>query len=146
MSVRKLVAPVVVVAALGLAACGGEDEAATTGEATETTPTDLSQEEYLVQADAICLLVNQDLEGVDEQSFQQEGVPIIEQGLADLRALPAPQGDEEQVGQILDAGDEAVASLQGATEPPQGDPFDEFTRLAEEYGFKEGCTGNRGGG
>ena len=53
MSVRKLVAPVVVVAALGLAACGGEDEAATTGEATETTPTDLSQEEYLVQADAL---------------------------------------------------------------------------------------------
>jgi hypothetical protein len=129
--------------ALALGACGNDEEV-TTGEATETTKTDLSKEEYIVQADAICLRVNQDLQGIDEEAFQQEGVPIIEQGLADLRAIPAPQGDEEQVGRVLDAGDEELATLQEATEPPRGDPFEEFTRLADDYGFKDGCTRNEG--
>lgn len=141
MSIRTIPVLAVAVLALALGACGDDDEAATTGEATETTATDLSKEEYLVQADAICLQVNQDLQDVEEQ---QEGTPIIEQGLADLRAIPAPQGDEEQVGAVLDAGDEGLATLQQATEEPQGDPFAEFTKLAEDYGFKGGCARNEG--
>ena len=83
-------------------------------EATTEQPA-LSKEDYLSEADAVCARVNQDLESV--QNFREEGPPIIEQGL-----------DE----------------LQGAGGPPQQDPFKQFTKLAEAYGFEGGCTRNQG--
>ncbi|MBA2343175.1 MAG: hypothetical protein H0V85_06950, partial [Thermoleophilaceae bacterium] len=72
----------------------------------------------------------------------QDGPPIIEQGLGELENIPPPEGDAEQLAEIYAAGREAVAEL--AQGPPSGDPFKEFTDLASDYGFKDGCSGNRG--
>lgn len=131
-----------------VAGCGDDDEATTgaadttTATSTETSPEPLSKKDYLEQADAICLRVNEEIQGI--QSFPEEGPPIIEGGLAELRALPAPEGEEEQLDEVYTAGDDALGTLEGATEPPQGDPFKEFTQLADDYGFEGGCTRNEG--
>lgn len=42
------------------------------------------------------------------------------------------------------AGEDSLATLESAMEPPQGDPFKEFTQLADGYGFEGGCTRNEG--
>ena len=138
-----------VVIAAAIVGCGDDDEATTgaaadttTATSTETSAEPLSKKEYVEQADEICLRVNDEVQGV--QSFPEEGPPIIEGGLAELRALPQPEGDEEQLDEVYTAGEEALATLEGATEEPQEDPFKEFTKLADDYGFEGGCTRNEG--
>jgi hypothetical protein len=147
MAIRGMATLTAGIVVLGLGACGDDDEGAgTTGAAAETTTPDLSKKEYLARADAVCLRVNQELETVedDPEAFQQEGLPIIEAGLEDLRAIPPPPGDEERIGKVLTAGENTAIALRDAAEPPRTDPFDEFTRLADDYGFEDGCTRNRG--
>ena len=152
---RKRLTSVVAAAACAaaVAACGGDDAQttpadtapSTTGASgSETAPATgaLDKKEYLQQADEICARTNEELS--DVQDFQAEGPPIIEGALGELRALPAPEGDEEQLNEVYTEGEEALGTIQGATEPPQGDPFKSFTKAAEDYGFEGGCTGNEG--
>ena len=137
--VARMLAPLLAVALLAVG-CGGEDEP-TGGEDVSSEPPTLTKEEYLAEADATCARVNQDLRAVERS---QDGPPIIEQGLGELENIPPPEGDAEQLAQIYAAGREALAELEGAQGPPRGDPFKEFTDLAADYGFKDGCSGNRG--
>ena len=126
--------PIALASAVLAAGCGGEEEPA-------SEPASLTKEEYLVEADATCARVNQDLQAI--QDFQQDGPPIIEQGLGELENIPAPEGDEEQLASIYEEGQSALDELQGPS-PPRGDPFKEFTKLASDYGFEKGCTANQG--
>ena len=142
--------------AVALGACGGDDAQttpadtapSTTGASgSETAPTTgaLDKKEYLEQADEICANANKEINAIDsEEAFQTEAPPLIQGALTELRALPAPEGDEQQLDDVYSKGEEALATLEGATEPPQGDPFEEFTKAADDYGFKGGCTRNRG--
>ncbi len=126
--------------ALLAAGCGGDDES-TGGEDQSGEPPVLTKEEYLREADAVCARVNEDLRAAERP---QDGPPIIEQGLGELENIPPPEGDAEQLAEIYAAGREAVAELDDAQGPPSGDPFKKFTDLAADYGFKDGCSGNRG--
>lgn len=138
----------VVLAAL-VAGCGGGDET------TDETVT-LTKAEFIKQGDAICQKGNDQSEKeaeefAEENDFELEKasdeqleeavsevlVANLRGQLDELEALGAPEGDEEQVEEIID-------SLEGATEEIEDDPgvvFDgevlkEPGELAQDYGFK----------
>ena len=135
------------------AGCGDDDEEATTA-ASSAPPT---KEEFIEQADQICLDGNAEIEQAAEEAFS-EGRPSPEeeeafftdtvipsvQGQVDgLAALTPPEGDEEEVAEIIDAAESALAEVEEdpaaiAEEEGSGeDPFAEATKLAEDYGITE---------
>lgn len=140
-----------VLAAL-VAGCGGGDET------TDETVT-LTKVEFIKQGDAICQAGNKEIEeGFEEfakennlpenkEPSKEQGVELVETVLLpniqqqgeELRELGAPEGDEEQVEEILDSLDEAVA--EGEDDPESlfsgdTDPFGKPNQMASDYGFK----------
>jgi len=142
-----------VLAALMLAAlvagCGGGDD--TTDETVTLTKT-----EFIKQGDAICKKGNDQSEKEAEEFAEENGftlekaskdqleeavaevlVPNVNQQAQELDELGAPEGDEEQVEEI-------IVSLEGAAgeiedEPSavfEGKVLKEPTELAKDYGFK----------
>ena len=131
-----------------VAGCGGGDDS-------ETTET-LTKTEFIKQGDAICEKANEESEAeaeefAEENDFTLEKaskeqieeavgevlVPNLNGQVEDLRALGAPEGDEDQVEEIL-------VSLEGAADEIEEDPglvYEEETlakpsKLAEAYGFE----------
>jgi hypothetical protein len=80
--------------AIASVGCGGDDR--------------LSTEDFQQQANAICQKYNDKIEAVRPSSpeeiprFVEEGVPLIQQGLAELRALKPPEDVEDDFNQMLD--------------------------------------------
>jgi hypothetical protein len=137
---RNLATALAVFAALALGACG-DDEEETTGGETGGQTTTLAKGAYSERASASCTRTNRELDQIHEAS--QQGLAVIEQEMADLRALPAPAGEEAQVDAVLSAGQHAVEIERQAVEAgsvPQEDPWVEFTRLAQQFGIEGGCT------
>ena len=146
-------ASLVVLALVALAAivagCGSDDS--------DTTATEsLTKAEFIKQGDAICKKGNDQSEGeaeefAEENDFTLEKaskeqleeavaevlVPNLNQQVEDIRALGVPEGDEEQVEEILD-------SLEGAASEIEDDPGMVFDgevlekpgKLAGAYGFE----------
>lgn len=141
---------VLVALAVVVAGCGSDDEATT-----DETVT-LTKAEFIKQGDAICQKGNDESEKeaeefAEENDFELEKasdeqleeavsevlVANLRGQLDELEALGAPEGDEEQVEEIID-------SLEGATDEIEDDPsvvFDgdvlkEPGELAQDYGFK----------
>jgi hypothetical protein len=137
-----------VLAAL-VAGCGGGDDT------TDETVT-LTKVEFIKQGDAICKESGDQSEKEAEEFAEDNGftlekasdeqleeavaavlVPTLRQQADEIEALGAPEGDEEQVEEIL-------VSLEGATDEIEDEPgvvfeekvFDEPNELAEDYGFK----------
>lgn len=110
---RVAIATAAVLIASSGSACGGDDDG-------------LSKSEYLRRGNAICAKINPTV----------PDLPNIKNQLAQLRDLPAPEGDEEDVERIFDAADEA---LRRAEEDPQslaeGNPFERSIALAKDYGL-----------
>lgn len=132
-----------------VAGCGGGDE--TTDETVTLTKT-----EFIEQGDAICKKGNDQSEKeaeefAEENDFTLEKasdeeleeavsevlVPNLNQQAEEIDALGAPEGDEEQV-------EELVASLETAADEIGDDPslvfdgkvLEEPEELAQDYGFK----------
>lgn len=132
-----------------VAGCGGGDET------TDETVT-LTKAEFIAQGDAICKKGNDRSEEeaedfAEENDFKLEKasdeqleeavtevlVPNLNRQAEELDALGAPEGDEDQV-------DEIVVSLEGAAEEIEDEPgivFDgevlkEPSELAEDYGLE----------
>ena len=132
-----------------VAGCGGGDE--TTDETVTLTKT-----EFIKQGDAICKEAGDKNEKEAEEFAEENGfeleeaskeqleeavgevlVPSLRKQAEGLEALGAPEGDEEQVEEI-------IVSLEGATDEVEDDPslvfeegsFDEPNELAKDYGFK----------
>lgn len=143
------VAALVALAAL-VAGCGGGDD--TTSEETVT----LTKTEFVKQGDAICKKGNDQSEKEAEEFAEENGftlekaskdqleeavgevlVPNLNQQAEELGELGAPEGDEEQVEEI-------VVSLEGAADEIEEDPslvfedevLKEPSKLADDYGFK----------
>jgi hypothetical protein len=141
---------------------GGETTAATTGPTGVTGATGgepLSKKEFIKQADAICAKGDDKIDRQasrtfgnqepTEQEIEQFGAatvaPNIQQQIDDLRALTPPNGDEEDVAQILDAAQNGIDEIeqdpsllnQGSD---AGGAFTEANRLAESYGLDD-CGG-----
>ena len=133
--------------AIALAGCGGGDEGSTTSEA-------LSKEEFIAQADEICATSTDEFDaaleelGAGGQPSDEEAATFISETLlpsykdlaAQIDALAAPEGDEEEVDAIVTALNDAVA--EGESDPEaviasEDDPFEEFETLAEDYGLTE---------
>jgi hypothetical protein len=153
LSIRASLLPVAVLVALLASGCGSSDSSGDAG---------MTKAQFIARADAICKesrdAINQAYasflkanakrvsSAADEQN-QVEGVvttvlvPSFEQQVRQLRALPAPSGDEQEVAAMLDA---VQHGLNGATQQPlkfAGDAkrFGEAPDLARAYGL-DGCA------
>lgn len=139
---------VLAVAAL-LAACGDDGGDGGGEEA-------LTKAEFIKQGDEICAEWEERSE-TEAQEFAEENdfdledpskeeleeavsevlVPALNQQAEELSELGAPEGDEEQVEEIVTSLQEAADEVE---EDPsrafEGQPLDEASRLAADYGFE----------
>jgi hypothetical protein len=135
-------------AALALAAgCGGDDD---------PDP----KETYIGQGDEICAMgtftigsqarerygTAQPPQKKIEEYSKQIVVPTLQTEVVDkLRALPAPEGDEQTTAAIYDALQRAIDELRAdpglLAEQNVGGAFDQANRLAQAYGFRQ-CGSN----
>lgn len=138
-----------VVLAATVAGCGGGDDSDTSGDS-------LTKAEFIKQGDAICEKANEQSEAeaekfAKENDFKLERptkeqleeavseilVPNFKRQVADLKALGVPEGDEEQV-------EEMISSLETAADEIEDDPslvfeeqvLKEPAQLAKDYGFE----------
>ncbi len=147
---RSGMSGLVVAIALVAGACGDDAEA-------------LTKEEYIEQANAICAASNAQAELIfeevtadlpDEPTPQQvaeavveigtRSTPIIEAQLDDLRALRAPEGDEDTLAALFDdveaAQEEFIQLAEDAAAGDQAafreeDPFADVDQRAIQYGL-----------
>jgi hypothetical protein len=143
-------------AILLMAGCGGDDEGEDGGTTTPATNAGaLTKEQYISRGDEICAQgtlrlgqqVQRDFGGVqpsgeEARQFAEDAVvPNLEQVLEELRALPAPAGDERKVAAIYDALQRGIDQVREDPdlflEPNSGGAFDQANRLAQAYGFKQ---------
>jgi len=152
--VSKLLTAAVAAAVLAalIAGCGGG------GDTTDETVT-LTKTEFIKQGDTICKEGNEEIEEGFEKFAEENNLPegkepdqeqsveivetvilpsIHQQG-EEIRDLGAPEGDEEQVDEILTSLEDAVA--EGEDEPEllfegKTDPFGNVNRMTQDYGFK----------
>jgi hypothetical protein len=141
--------------------CGDDDEETTTaatGEETSTAATGepSTKEEFIAQADQICAEGDQQIDAAagetftegdptpeeEEQFITETVLPNIQGQIDSLRALTPPEGDEKEVGEILDAAqagiDETEEDPTSLTQEGEGDDaFAEASRLAADYGLED---------
>jgi hypothetical protein len=144
--------------AIGLAACGGDG-----GDGGGNGDARLSEEEFTRSANAICRKYDGELEALgDPQTAAEvgealdEAVPIIEDGVAELRALRPPEESEAQYDQMVDAiaatipvfrrlGDAVADQDRKAAREAieEGDRIDQNSdRLAREIGLDDCASGD----
>lgn len=142
-----VLAALVAIAAL-VAGCGGDDE----GDTTES----LTKVGFIKQGDRICEKANEQAETEAEEFAEENGftlekaseeqieeavvavlVPNLNQQAEDLEALGAPEGDEEQVEEIIVSLEDAASKIED--DPSllfEGEVLNEPAKLGEAYGFK----------
>ena len=143
-----MAAAVAVLAAL-VAGCGGGDET------TDETVT-LTKAEFVKQGDAICKQGNDQSEKEAEEFAEENGftlekaseeqleeavaevlVPSLKQQAEEIDALGAPEGDEEQVEELIVSLETAANEI--GEDPSlvfEGEVLEEPEELAQDYGFK----------
>ena len=152
----------VVLAALGLVACGGDDETTTSAEETTTSSDDFVAEVTAAcdsaaaeLADSQAALQGAVLEGSGdlEGLVQDELVPVYDGLISDLEGITPPADQAEQYDQLLSSLNESVdllesnaeelfAAAQGETNEvtEQADELEaESDQLARELGIPETC-------
>jgi len=147
-----------------LAACGGGDngdqttsaqtQALPAGLTTTPVPDTLTKQEYLARGDQICEAGAFKVGNAARQQFpsgvnsaeiqpftQQTVVPVYQDQVNELRALPPPAGDAQTVEAIYDALQRGINQLRGNpalfADPNAHGIFDEASRLARAYGFTQ---------
>ena len=145
-----LLAAVMALAAIA-AGCGSSSD----DDSTEVTVA-LTKTEFIKQGDEICKQAEEDSEAEAEEfaeendfvlekaskeqleeAIDQVLVPALNGQVEEIKALGAPEGDEEQVEAIivaLEDGADEVADDPGLAF--EGKPLKKATELAEDYGFK----------
>jgi hypothetical protein len=134
-----------VVAAVGLAGCGGGGE-------------QLTKAEYARQGNELCERIEQRVTQAASSQFSQQGeipsaekitsfaretlAPALEEELDALGGLGPPEQDEERVSDILTAGRRAIEEVQRDPTSLIGErnPLDDYDELANGYGL-ERCGG-----
>jgi hypothetical protein len=141
--------------ALLAAGCGGGGGDSTTTNATTTTSQVPTKADYIVRGDRICAEGTYKIGNAARMEFGagqptaaqvesftlQTVVPVFQEQLAALRALPPPAGDEKKVAAIYDALQKGIAQISANpsvfTQPNAGGVLAEASRLARAYGFKQ---------
>lgn len=129
--------------------CGGSGDSATA----ET----LTKAEFIKRADAICkradAVQNKELRSyfakrsdgnpsrtLNEEAIVKVGLPPLRDEASELDALPAPEGDEEEIQAIVEGIEEAIEKSEkepGAlVSSNSAGPFTAVGKLASEYGLK----------
>jgi hypothetical protein len=135
-----------------LAGCGGDDEP---DDFSPVVAEPLSKVEFLDEADRICFASEARIEAAaddlvsgrrDPAPAEVERVaigvviPALESEVRAIRALGAPEGDEQEVEEILRATEEGIAAIE---RDPRGllegvpAPLRRAQRLAETYGSRQ---------
>lgn len=149
-------AAVVLTAATLAAGCGSDDD----GGSTDSQ----ARDDYIAQADQICTDTGEQISaetvkrqiGSEGQTgrfvidlYKEVTIPALDDMFAQIGKLTPPPGDEEQVQEILDAADDAIAtaedkpaSLSQPVGVGKGNPFDEVNSLLQDYGFQVCGGGN----
>ena len=144
--------------AFGIVACGGDDDAPIVPVEEQTTPPDqLSQDEFIDEADAICEEGNNAIASLAETSAGDPTTALAEErelvgGMLDqLNALGAPSADESTLDDFIDAVEELADNLDKQELAAERDDATSLAELeteeatirtevataAEDYGFKE---------
>lgn len=140
---------VLVAMAAFVAGCGSDDDGGDTSES-------LTKVEFIKQGDRICEKANEQSETEAEEFAEENGftlekaskdqleeavaevlVPNLNQQAEELDALGAPEGDEEQVEEIIVSLEDAAGEIED--EPKlvfAGEVLKEPSELASDYGFK----------
>ena len=156
----KLLARVAVGGALVVAGCGDDEETSsttTTPEATVATGTGggtLTKEEFITEADQICAAGDETITAAGDSLGQSPSnadleqftgdviVPSIQSQYDAIAALPVPEGEEEQVAELLSALQsgidelEADPSLITAGDSAES-PFAGANKLAKKFGLTD---------
>lgn len=151
---RRVAGIVAVIAVVtGLAACGADP--ATEPDGAQT----LTKEQYVERANAVCvqlgvesekladaMLGDLDRQPTEEEleAFSKEAAALRRQTLRDLRALPAPEGDEDELAAIYAELERVLEELEAIPPATPGQPgdvsIDRFRERANDYGLTE-CAG-----
>lgn len=133
--------------AAGVAGCGDDDSSGDTT-ATET----ITKEEWIAQADAICKAGDDEINQAGEdagfgsnpspeelESFYTDTVlPNISDQSDQIEALPVPEGEEEAIGSLTDALDQAISDAEsdtGSLVDGSSTAFDDVNQQAQDYGL-----------
>jgi hypothetical protein len=151
MNRKAMFAAALAVAVVAAAGCGGSDD-----DGTSLETSDLSKQEWIAQADQICIEGDKDIgqqageffDGkptpAESTQFSHDVVlPSIQAQVAQIRELGAPEGDEEQVEAMLDAVEEGLAKAEADSSALQEGALDEGTALVQAYGAKA-CGADNG--
>jgi hypothetical protein len=145
----------VVAVAIALVGVGCGDDSSSSGDSSSSAS--ITKEEFVTQANAICAEGNKEIDAGAQETFSagkpseadiekfatETLIPSVEQQVADIRALGAPEGDEDQVNAILDAADQGLEEAKSdpsVVADEKADPFAEANKLANDYGISE-CGG-----
>jgi hypothetical protein len=167
---NRVLIPFALLAAAGAlaAGCGGGDDTSTTATAGASGATGasgpLTADQWATQADAICAQGDMDQNAAIRDFFQQEGVaanqqptdeqltklandviiPNIEEQINEIRALPVPEDEADQVNQFLDQADSDLSALKddpGQITNGNANPFADTAALASDLGLKNCASG-----
>lgn len=155
----KLIALGATALTLAAAGCGGDDEETSATGATGATGVSgavLTNGEWIEQADEICASATQAIESAAQEAglgpdtspealraFSADVVLAEQQAVInELMALPAPEGDEDEVNELLDsvqAATDEVADDEALLADPNAANavFEEADQLAADYGLQE---------
>ncbi len=143
--------------AIASAGCGSSDDGTDTDTASEVT---ITKKQLIAQGDAICKQGNEEIEDgferyaeendipENQEPSDEQGVEIVETVIVPniktqaelIRGLGAPEGDEEQVEELVDSLDEAIEAAEDDPEAlfsEDSDPFGDVNQQAQDYGFSE---------
>lgn len=147
--------------AAGAAGCGGSDDSSSdTGDTTATES--ITKAEWITQADAICKAGDEaisqagDDSGLDANSstddiaafYTDTVLPNISDQRDQIEALPVPAGEEDAIGSLTDALDQAISDAESdptALANGDGSSFDDVNQQAQDYGLSD-CGNGAGGG
>ena len=139
---RKTFAIAAAVAGLGVAGCGGDDEA-------------LTKAEFVKQGNAICAKGNAELKTKVEELIaggkepdmeaqiafvEEEFLPNVQGQIDDLGELTPPEADEGEVEAIIASAQEAIDKAEAdleAVAAAEEDPFADANEKAGAYGLSE---------
>lgn len=129
---RRVATLVAIAVAVSVAGCGGSSNSATTTSTTTGTSIPAARSAFIAAATPICQEMKRRGEQASEGAASATDVDtvtrtfvamadVVDQGVAELRALTPPPGEEAQVTQLLDHLAQTASGARALAAVPQDD-------------------------